>query len=102
VSNAVRPYRPSNGTEGEIFMERWCATCQRDADFQDGNDGAGCEIAARALAFDIGQPDYPAEWCETSEGPLCTAWEKRLPKPPPKPREDHGIVHDHRQQDLPL
>jgi len=31
----TKPYRPSNGTEGDIFMSRFCARCERDRAFQE-------------------------------------------------------------------
>ena len=85
-------YRPSNGTEGEIFMERWCARCWRDAAFR-ADQGDSCPIAAATMAFDIDDPEYPAEWIEDETGPRCTAFE---------PNETGGVIHDHRQEGLAL
>lgn len=68
-------YRPSNGTEGEIFMARWCRHCERDRAFQEKPDQAdGCPIVAKTFAFDIDHPDYPKEWIEDERGPRCTAF----------------------------
>jgi len=86
-------YRPSNGTEGSVFMERWCATCQRDAEFDDECGGAGCEIAAMALGFDIDAPEYPREWVVSERGPICTAWE-------PLPDNGTGRLEDIRQTEM--
>lgn len=62
------PYRPSNGTEGEGFIARWCAGCARDVR-QD------CTILARSLAFDIDHPNYPKEWTvQAGAGPRCTSF----------------------------
>jgi len=59
----TEPYRPSNGTEGETFMEVFCFRCERDADYQNNHgNAAGCEILARSFAFDIDDPKYPVEW----------------------------------------
>lgn len=52
---AWEPYRPSNGTEGQLFMEAWCSNCAIDANHN-------CEILARSLAFDLNSPEYPKEW----------------------------------------
>ena len=56
-------YRPSNGTEGEFFMERYCYHCKRDV------DPAGfCEILARSMAFGVDEPDYPSELVRNEDG----------------------------------
>lgn len=69
------PYRPSNGTEGEAFMDRFCDECKRGAAFQAGT-GDSCPIAAASMAFDIGDEGYPKEWQHGPDGqPLCTAFE---------------------------
>ena len=94
MSETIRAYRPSNGCEGMDFMDRWCVRCWRDAAYDDGCSGAGCEIAARALAFHEDDPDYPKEWVEDDAlGPRCTAFE---------PIETGGTVHDARQEEMPL
>lgn len=80
-SGTYRPYRPSNGTEGDLFMAEWCQQCAL-ADY----DGTGCTIQLRALAHDIYDPEYPAEWNFTIGGyPQCSAF---AGDPPPEPRCD--------------
>jgi hypothetical protein len=93
-----KSYRPSNGTEGDAFMGRWCGSCQRNAAYDDGCGGAGCEIAVRALAFNEDDPEYPAEWAMRDGEPVCTAWQ---------PISDEagiidevGIIPDARQADM--
>lgn len=67
-AGTYRPYRPSNGTEGDIFMAEWCERCAR-------NEGDGCMIQLRALAHSIGDPEYPCEWNFTNGGvPQCSAF----------------------------
>lgn len=67
-------YQPSNGTEGEGFMGVFCEQCERDREFRD-DTGPGCILAARALAFDVDDDLYPAEWTYDAEGkPTCTAF----------------------------
>jgi hypothetical protein len=69
-SGTHRPYRPSNGTEGDIFMAEWCEKCAW-ADYE----GDGCMIQLRALAYRIDEPEYPAEWNYTNGGiPQCAAF----------------------------
>ena len=69
---SAQPYRPSNGTEGECFMGRWCAGCARDAygdaSFAPG-EGEQCEILANAMAG-----AQPPEWIADDRGPRCTAF----------------------------
>lgn len=68
-------YRPSNGTEGEGFMESFCARCERDREFRETGIGPGCEIAARSMIFDVKDEHYPDEWTyDEGEKPTCTAF----------------------------
>lgn len=64
------PYRPSNGSEGACFMERFCFRCWHDRN-------EDCAILAATLCYAAGDPHYPAEWIEDSQGPRCTQY--RLP-----------------------
>lgn len=94
----TKPYRPSNGTEGMIFADRFCNRCKREAKFRRTRDGAdGCWIATRAHSFDIGHPEYPKEWVislgdATDMTARCTAFRheddpgtRRPRKPRPAP-----------------
>jgi hypothetical protein len=63
---AWEPYRPSNGTEGQFFMEEWCLRCARDAAFRNDKPEHGCRILARTLLYDIDDPNYPKEWVRRS------------------------------------
>lgn len=72
---AGQKWRPSNGTEGEIFSERWCAGCRRDAAFR-ADEGDSCPIICNAMAFDTGHPDYPAAWQYGPDGqPICAEFD---------------------------
>ena len=75
--SAGKSYQPSNGMEGELFMGRWCAHCERDQAFRENPDEAdGCAIAGNSMCFRAGDPDYPAEWRYASDGqPQCTAFQ---------------------------
>lgn len=57
-SNVIKwePYRPSNGTEGDIFMTAFCYRCRKDT------TQSPCEIIARTMAYDELDPNYPKEW----------------------------------------
>jgi hypothetical protein len=78
VSDPQKKYRPSNGTEGEMFMAEFCARCVRDAAFRAGEKGAnGCDIIVRAMCFDVDDPAYPVEWTHDWNGePTCTDFQE--------------------------
>ena len=65
-----RSYRPSNGTEGDIFMAAWCEHCSLNANKLD----EPCPIVGDVMAFSIDDPDYPNEWCYQDEQPVCTGF----------------------------
>ena len=74
---AGQPYRPSNGTEGELFKAQFCDRCQLDNFNHDTGEG-GCGILVRSMCFDIDHPKYPAEWLFGGDGkPTCAAFEER-------------------------
>jgi len=72
---AGKPYQPSNGAEGELFMEQFCYRCKHDAKFQDDDDAwdAGCTIIMLTMTFSPKDPEYPKEWIRNKDGvPVCT------------------------------
>lgn len=85
--NPTERYRPSNGTEGEIFIETFCFRCQRDAAYQaDPENAEGCPILANSFAYGINDPNYPVEWVRDvgsdvtmigGNGARCTAFIER-------------------------
>jgi hypothetical protein len=74
--SAGKSYRPSNGTEGEMFQEAWCAQCEADRAFRDDPERAdGCPIIANVMALAIDDPDYPPAWVYGPDGqPICSAF----------------------------
>lgn len=79
LSMAGQPYRPSNGTEGDIFMARYCQRCRRHAH--------DCDILLAAYAYDSDDPAYPREWKYNNVGvPMCSAFSDIDGEPPPAPR----------------
>lgn len=90
MSAAIKLYRPSNGTEGESFIEDMCGNCERDRAFREDPDrNDGCPILAASYAFNIDDPRYPQEWQYVwfggDECPTCTAFvESGKPIPPPR------------------
>lgn len=85
-----RRYRPSNGTEGMGFMEKFCENC-----IHDNGDTVMCEIITLVMGLDVDHKDYPEEWTYDEKGsPTCKKfvkwdWGKDddgnwiLPEPPP-------------------
>ena len=74
-----KPYRPSNGTEGDMFMERFCFNCVHDG-YTEETPEAGCELIIRSMAYKTSDPDYPKEWVFDENGvPKCTRFERREP-----------------------
>ena len=72
----LRPYSPSNGSEGDRFMTEWCGKCA-SMDFDDPD--ACCPIMGAAMAFSIGDPEYPAEWQYSNAGvPQCAAFKETI------------------------
>lgn len=72
-------YQPSNGTEGEIFIDSWCGSCARSGapgrPDDAGEEIIGCSITGRTMAFSPEDDEYPVEWQYGADGqPRCTAW----------------------------
>ena len=72
----MKKYRPSNGTEGEGFMEIYCSRCRKDAKFRETQDGTdGCPIIAATMLYDVDDDRYPSEWVQDESGAgRCTAF----------------------------
>ena len=78
-ANGTYPYQPSNGTEGEMFMEKFCYRCRWDQAFQRSQSGEdGCPIVVATMTHNPGDTFYPLEWISdnaTGKNPRCTAFE---------------------------
>lgn len=58
-------------------MAEWCAKCAA-IDFDDAD--SCCPIMGAAMAFRLGDPEYPAEWQYSNAGvPQCTAFTQTHP-----------------------
>lgn len=78
----TRSYRPSNGTEGMDFMDKFCLRCERDRKFRETQDGEdGCPIVADTFVYETDDHRYPKEWiCEEDFSEArCTAFEEAKP-----------------------
>ncbi len=68
----MKPYRPSNGTEGMWFEEQFCMQCIHCD--PDPTGVKQCEKLCNAYCFDIGDKEYPKEWVYDTLGhPTCSA-----------------------------
>ena len=83
-----KKYRPSNGTEGMIFTEKFCDKCKRDEVFRKSQTNS-CDILVKTLYLGTDDPEYPEEWIwnpdkclekglefGTEFSPRCTAFEE--------------------------
>ncbi len=62
VERPSNAYRPSNGTEGDIFWSNWCARCIKNS---------GCSIWGGAMAG-----KSPKQWVRDPD-PKCTSFQDR-------------------------
>lgn len=67
IIQSIELYRPSNGTEGEIFISDWCANCEQDKEHN-------CSILGKTMQYNIDDTEYPREWVKTQNGPKCTVF----------------------------
>jgi hypothetical protein len=69
---AEKPYRPANGTEGEMFKEWFCDKCRAQ------EKEKLCEILSCSMMYEINEIEYPAEWTHNDKGqPICIAFEQK-------------------------
>lgn len=73
----MKLYRPSNGTEGEIFKERFCYRCKNFDEFPEGYVDCKLGILMFAELHGIDHPKYPTEWRYDEKGkPTCIKFER--------------------------
>ena len=65
---STKPYRPSNGTEGELFIIEQCGDCTKRR---------GCRIVRETMRYHEDDIRYPKEWVSDIDGgnARCTAKE---------------------------
>lgn len=71
-------FRPSNGTEGIIFHDAFCARCIHEKFMHTQCHGdLQCDILNRSLLFDKAEKGYPIEMQYNNEGwPVCINWKQ--------------------------
>lgn len=86
----IKKYQPSNATEGDCFMAKWCQRCARDRAMREGepvdecDDSERCDIILHTMAFKVSDPEYPSEWRYQNGTPACTAFipaGEQIPRP---------------------
>lgn len=78
-----KPYMPANGTEGEIFIESWCADCAHD----DEENEDYCDILSNSFFG-----TQPKEWTWRNGCGHCSAFVPFEPgKAKPEPRCPHTL-----------
>lgn len=69
----IRKYRPSNGSEGCWFEDKFCGQCKHQN--PDPDKKPQCDISLHAFMFDLSDKEYPLEWQYDKDGkPTCTAF----------------------------
>jgi len=67
-------FRPSNGTEGMIFQDKFCDRCK----FRTPEIKGDCQIDLLAMSFSVEDEHYPPEWIYDKDGNgICTKFEER-------------------------
>lgn len=71
----MKKYRPSNGSEGVWFTDKFCDQCANNHPNPD--HPMQCMILCRSFCHDINHSDYPEEWqYDANDNPTCTAFKK--------------------------
>ena len=84
-------YMPSNGTEGEAFLESWCGGCARDRSMRDGVDLDECDDDEKCEIIAASFRDEAVEWRELDGGEcVCLAF-VAAGTAPHAPRCEHTI-----------
>ncbi len=70
-----KKYRPSNGTEGMWFDDKFCANCIHQNPNPDLKPQ--CMIVCNAMCYYTNEPEYPKEWIyDANNEPTCTKFKK--------------------------
>ena len=74
MKDQKQKYRPSNGSEGMAFQEKFCESCIHEKFIHTAADGdKQCDILSRSMIYDVEDFDYPEEWIyDRHDRPTCT------------------------------
>lgn len=71
----MEKYRPSNGSEGDWFINEYCMNCIHENPSQESKHK--CDILTFTFCLDLNDKDYPSEWTYNEKHePICTAFSK--------------------------
>lgn len=71
----MKPYRPSNGSEGMWFTDKYCMKCLHCDPNPDG--AKQCMILCNTMVYDTNDKEYPKEWIyDENDQPKCTKYHK--------------------------
>lgn len=93
------PWRPSNGSDGEVFRCQFCDRCEKDR-----YESHPCGIFTRTMIYDVDDPKYPKQWIENigvpwnERDPRCTAFVEIGTVP--RKRSARRTISDKRQEGL--
>jgi hypothetical protein len=90
IPHAGEKWRPSNGSDGDVFMSMNCHKCafgefiRQGMYFDDAEENERCEIVGKTFLCDVYDDEYPSEWQIGKDGqPTCTAFHPEgIPIPP--------------------
>jgi len=69
VSEDSRPYRPSNGTEGDMFMSQFCYSCVKyTLNKNTGDYDCKHDIIQKTQVYEVDSKHYPKWWVEDLDG----------------------------------
>jgi hypothetical protein len=69
MNKMATQYYPSNGTEGEGFISKWCENCKRDPASRNVEAKTMCRIFNNSL---LGK--QPKQWIYQNGIPTCTSF----------------------------
>jgi hypothetical protein len=75
MSEEIKLYQPSSGTEGADFMEDFCFQCIKCP--IDPGAGHQCGIMLRTMLHDTKDKEYPKQWRYVDDKPVCTSFKSR-------------------------
>ncbi len=72
----MKLYQPSNGTEGDWFISKWCGSCVKNPKSMDAINQ--CDILCMTMVCNIDDSEYPRQWVYSEDDePMCTAYKNR-------------------------
>ena len=75
MSESIKLYQPSNGTEGDIFMGRFCFNCVKMPHATEAKNQ--CWILGKTFMYKVTDKKYPKQWIYKEGVPTCTSFKDR-------------------------